>query len=154
MSQKLSQIQGVGQVIVGGSSLPAVRVDLNPTQLNAYGLSLEDVRGILTVQNSNRPKGQLSNGTTASDLMTNDQLLKAEYTGHWSSDITTAAAVQSCRRRQVSDSVQDLRAAGVMNGKPAVLVVIFRQPGANIIDTVDRIAGGDAVVESFAALCN
>src|SRR5712692_3845730 len=77
MQQRLSQIQGVGQVLVGGSSLPAVRVELNPTQLNAYGLGLEDVRTMLAAQNANLPKGQLDDGSTTSDLATNDQLLHA-----------------------------------------------------------------------------
>ena len=76
MQQKLSQIPGVGQVFIGGSSLPAVRVDLNPTQLNSYGLGLQDVRNMLSQQNANVPKGQIWDGTTTADILANDQLLK------------------------------------------------------------------------------
>ncbi len=79
IQQRLSQVQGVGQVVVGGSSLPGVRVDINPTQLNSFGLDLEDVRTVLSQQNANQPKGQLANDQTTADLAANDQLLKAEY---------------------------------------------------------------------------
>jgi multidrug efflux pump len=139
LQQRLSQIPGVGQVVVGGSSLPAVRVELNPTQLNAYGLGLEDVRTMLSVQNANSPKGQLANGTTTSDLAANDQLLRAADYAQLIVSYRSGAAVKLSDVATVQDSVEDVRAAGNMNGKPAVLLVIFRQPGANIIDTVDRV---------------
>jgi multidrug efflux pump len=139
MQQKLSQIDGVGQVIVGGSSLPAVRVELNPTALNKYGLGLEDVRNMLSVQNANRPKGQIADDTTTSTLATNDQLLKADAYKPLIVSYQNGAAVKLADVADVQDSVQDLRAAGMTNGKPSVLVVIFREPGANIIATVDRV---------------
>jgi multidrug efflux pump len=139
MQQRLSQIQGVGQVLVGGSALPAVRVELNPTQLNAYGLGLEDVRAMLAAQNANLPKGQLDDGSTTSDLATNDQLLHAADYAPLIVSYSNGNAVKLSDVATVKDSVEDVRTAGNANGKPAVLVIIFRQPGANIIDTVDRV---------------
>ncbi len=139
MSQKLSQIQGVGQVTVGGSSLPSVRVELNPVQLNAYGLGVQDVQKMLSVQNANLPKGQISNGETTADIITNDQLLKADYYKPLIVGYHKGAAIKLSDVADVQDSVENVRAAGFVNGKPSVLVIIFRQPGANIIDTVDRI---------------
>jgi len=139
MSQKLSQIQGVGQVTVGGSSLPSVRVELNPVQLNGYGLGLQDVQKMLSVQNANLPKGQISNGETTADIITNDQLLKADYYKPLIVGYHKGAAIKLSDVADVQDSVENIRAAGYVNGKPSVLVIISRQPGANIIDTVDRI---------------
>jgi multidrug efflux pump len=139
LQQKLSQLQGVGQVIVGGSSLPAVRVELNPTALNKYGLQLEDVRTLLSSQNANRPKGDIADDTTTSILATNDQLLKADGYKPLIVSYQNGAAVSLSDVANVQDSVEDLRAAGMTNGKPSVLLVIFREPGANIIDTVDRV---------------
>jgi multidrug efflux pump len=139
MSQKLSQIQGVGQVTVGGSSLPSVRVELNPVQLNGYGLGVQDVQKMLSVQNANLPKGQISNGSTTADIITNDQLLKAEYYKPLIVGYHKGAAIKLSDVADVQDSVENIRAAGYVNGKPSVLVIISRQPGANIIDTVDRI---------------
>src|SRR5579884_2430302 len=139
IQQKLSQVEGVGQVVVGGSSLPAVRVDVNPTQLNAYGLGLEDVRDMLSHQNANRPKGQISDDKTTSDLATNDQLLKADDYKPLVVGYHNGAAVRLSDIANVQDSVENIRAAGMMNGQRSILVIIFRQPGANIIDTVDRV---------------
>jgi multidrug efflux pump len=139
MSQKLSQIQGVGQVTVGGSSLPSVRVELNPVQLNGYGLGVQDVQKMLSVQNANLPKGQISNGDTTADITTNDQLLKADYYKPLIVGYHNGAAIKLSDVADVQDSVENIRAAGYVNGKPSVLVIISRQPGANIIDTVDRI---------------
>ena len=139
MQQRLSQLQGVGQVTVGGSSLPAVRVDVNPTQLNSYGLGLEDVRTMLSLQNVNLAKGQIANDDTTSNLATNDQLLKAEFYRPLIVGYRKGAAIKLSDVADVEDSVEDLRTGGLMNGKPAVLLIVFRQPGANIIDTVDRI---------------
>ncbi len=141
LEQKLSQIEGVGQVYVGGSALPAVRVELNPSQMNNLGVGLEDVRTVLAAANANRPKGELANGTRTWGLSTTDQLLKAEdyqplivrYAGG------SGAAVQLSDIALVRDSVENVRAAGMVDGKPAVLIIVFRQPGANIIDTVDRV---------------
>ncbi len=139
LQQKLSQLQGVGQVIVGGSSLPAVRVELNPTALNKYGLQLEDVRTLLSSQNANRPKGDIADNTTTSILATNDQLLKADAYKPLVVSYQNGAVVKLADIATVQDSVEDLRAAGMTNGKPSVLLVIFREPGANIIATVDRV---------------
>ncbi len=139
LQQKLSQIQGVGQVVVGGSSLPAVRVDVNPTQLNATGLGLEDVRNMLSQQNANIAKGQLANNNTTADLSTNDQLLKAADYRPLIVGYTNGAAIRLSDIANVQDSVENLRSAGLANGKPCALVIIFRQPGANIIDTVDGV---------------
>jgi multidrug efflux pump len=141
LQQKLSQIQGVGQVVVGGSSLPAVRVDVNPTQLNATGLGLEDVRTMLSQQNANLAKGQLTNNTSTSDVAVNDQLLKAADYRPLIVGYTNGAAIRLSDIANVQDSVENLRSAGLANGKPCALVIIFRQPGANIIDTVDSVRG-------------
>ncbi|MCU1266828.1 MAG: acriflavin resistance protein [Acidobacteria bacterium] len=139
LQQKLSQVRGVGQVAVGGSSLPAVRVDVNPTQLNATGLGLEDVRNMLSLQNANQAKGQLATNSTTSDLATNDQLLKAEYYRPLVVGYSNGAAIRLSDIAEVQDSVENLRSAGVANGKPCALVIVFRQPGANIIETVDGV---------------
>ena len=139
LQQKLSQIQGVGQVIVGGSSLPAVRVDVNPTQLNSFGLGLEDVRNMLSQQNANQAKGQIADETVTSDLATNDQLLKAFNYKPLIAGYHNGAAISLSDIANVQDSVENLRSAGVVNGKPCALVIIFRQPGANIIETVDGV---------------
>jgi multidrug efflux pump len=139
VEQRLSQIQGVGQVSVGGSSLPAVRVELNPTQLNSYGLGLQDVNAMLSRQNANLAKGQITNGETSADIVANDQLLKADYYKDLVVGYHNGAAIKLSDIADVHDDVENIRAAGFLNGKPCVLLVIFRQPGANIIDTVDRI---------------
>ena len=139
MQQRLSQIQGVGQVNVGGSSLPAVRVDLNPTQLNAYGLGLQNVASILGAQNANEAKGTIADDLTTADITTNDQLLKAAYYRPLIVGYHTGAAIKLSDIAEVEDSIQNIRATGYVNGKPAVLVIVYRTPGANIIDTVDRV---------------
>jgi len=139
MQQRLSQVQGVGQVSVGGSSLPGVRVDVNPTQLNSFGLGLQDVSAMLSRQNANSPKGQLVNGTTSADIVTNDQLLKAVDYMPLIVGYHNGAAVKLTDVANVQDSTENLRAAGFVNGKSSVLIIVFRQPGANIIDTVDRV---------------
>jgi multidrug efflux pump len=139
LQQKLSQIEGVGQVNVGGSSLPAVRVDLNPTALNNYGIGLDQVRAVLGSANANRPKGQLADATTAWEISTTDQLLKAEQYQPLIVAYRGGAPVRLSDVATVEDSVEDVRSWGLANGKPAIVVVIFRQPGANIIETVDRV---------------
>jgi len=139
LQQKLSQVEGVGQVFVGGSSLPAVRVDLNPTALNKYGISLEAVRGVLTGTNLNRPKGQLADETRTWEIQTNDQLYTAEQYRPVVVAYRAGAAVRLSDVATVKDSVEDLRAAGLVDGKPAVMVVVYRQPEANIIETVDLV---------------
>ncbi|MGA2314770.1 MAG: multidrug efflux RND transporter permease subunit [Thermodesulfobacteriota bacterium] len=139
LQQKLSQVEGVGQVFVGGSSLPAVRVDLNPTALNKYGISLENMRGVLTSTNINRPKGQLADEMRTWEIQTNDQLHTAEQYRPLIVAYRAGAPVRLPDVANVEDSVEDLRVAGLVNGSPAVMVVVFRQPDANIIDTVDRV---------------
>jgi multidrug efflux pump len=139
LQQKLSQVEGVGQVFVGGSSLPAVRVDLNPTALNKYGISLEDVRGVLSSTNINRPKGQLADEIRTLEIETNDQLRVAEQYQPLIVAYRAGAPVRLPDVANVENSVEDLRVAGLVNGKPAVMVIIFREPGANIIETVDRV---------------
>jgi multidrug efflux pump len=139
MQQRLSQIQGVGQVVVGGSSLPAVRVEVNPTQLNSYGLGLPDVAGVLSVQNANEAKGQIADGLTSADITTNDQIFKAADYKSLIVGYHNGAAIKLSDVADVQDSVQSIRTSGYVNGNPSVLIIIFRQPGANIIDTVDRV---------------
>jgi len=139
LQQKLSQIEGVGQVSVGGSSLPAVRVDLNPVQLNNTGLAVGDVARMLSAQNADIPKGQLSDGSTTSDILANDQLFKADQYRSLVVGYHSGAAIRLSDIADVQDSTQNIRSSGYMNGDPAVLLIIFRTPGANIIDTVDRI---------------
>jgi multidrug efflux pump len=139
MQQRLSQIEGVGQVTVGGSSLPGVRVDVNPTQLNSYGLGLQDVASMLSQQNANSPKGQIADSETSADIVTNDQLLKAVNYMPLVVGYHNGAAVKLSDVATVQDSTENIRAAGFTNGKPSVLIIIYRQPGANIIETVDRV---------------
>ena len=139
LQQKLSQVPGVGQVIVGGGALPAVRVELNPLALNKYGIGLEDVRAVLSATNVNRPKGQLADATRASDLLANDQLFGAEQYAPLIVAYQAGRPVQLTDVAEVVDSVEDLRNTGLSNRNPAIVLVVFRQPGANIIDTVDRV---------------
>ena len=139
MAQKLSQISGVGQVIVGGSSLPSVRVELMPTALNKYGIGLEQVRTVLSGSNANTPKGHFSDGLRMWEVGANDQIFKASDYEPLVVAYRNGSAVRISDIGVAQDSVEDLRNSGYANGKPSVLVIIFRQPGANIIDTVDRI---------------
>ena len=139
IAQKLSQVSGVGQVSVGGSSLPAVRVELNPESLNKYGIGLEDVRAALTAANANRPKGSLEDGDRHWQISANDQAKTAAEYLPLVVSYRNGAAVQLSDVAEVVDSVQDLRNAGMANGRPSVLVIINRQPNANIIETVDRV---------------
>jgi multidrug efflux pump len=139
MAQRLSQVQGVGQVSVGGGALPAVRVDVNPTELNSYGVSLGQVASMLSQQNANLPKGQITNGQTTADILANDQLLVANYYKPLIVGYRNGAAIQLSDVADVEDSVENVRSAAYINGKPGVLLIITRQPGANIIDTVDAI---------------
>jgi multidrug efflux pump len=139
MAQKLSQIEGVGQVSVVGSALPAVRVELNPMTLNKYGIGMEDVRSVLSTANANIPKGHFSNGNRMWQLGANDQLFKAKEYRPLIVAFRNGAAVRLSDVGEVVDSVEDLRNMGVAGGKPSVLVTVNRQPGANIIETVDHI---------------
>src|ERR1039458_2589686 len=139
MAQKLAQISGVGQVIVGGSSLPTVRVELDPRVLNKYGIGLEQVRGVLAAANANTPKGHFSDGHRAWEVGANDQIFKAIDYQPLIVAYKNGSAVRIADVGRAVDSVEDIRNSGYANGRPSVMVIIFRQPGANIIDTVDRI---------------
>ena len=141
LQQKLSQVSGVGQVFVGGGAAPAVRVEVNPTLLNNIGLNLETVRTVLANANANRPKGEVTQGARTWSLSTTDQLLKASEYAPLVVAYRNGGAVKLSDIAKVDDSVEDLRAAGFANGKPAILIILFRQPGANIIATVDRVRG-------------
>src|SRR5882762_899476 len=139
LAQKLAQVEGVGQVFAWGSARPAVRVETNPYQLNSYGISLETIRKSLQAANANLAKGTLSDSHQTWTVADTDQLFKAyEYqplivAGH------VGAPVRLRDVAEVLDSVEDTRNLGLSGGKPSVLLAIFRQPGANMIETVDRI---------------
>jgi len=139
LQQKIAQVKGVGQVVVGGGSLPSVRVELNPEIINKYGIGLDQVRAVLAAANANRPKGKLENSTTAWEIQTTDQLQSAEQYRPLILGYHNGAPVRLSDVADVQDSVEDLRGGGLANGKRAVLIIVFRQPGANIIDTVDRV---------------
>jgi multidrug efflux pump len=139
LAQKLSQIKGIGQVNVGGSSLPAVRVELNPALLNSYGISPEQVRSSISASNANRPKGAVESGDKHWQIYANDQATKASDYIPLIVSYRNGAAVRLADLGEVVDSVQDLRNAGLYNSKPSVLLIISKQPGANVIETVDRV---------------
>ena len=139
IQQKLSQVQGVGQVTTGGGALPSVRVDVNPAQLANYGLSMANVQSVLSLQNADLPKGQFTDGDVTADIIANDQISHAVDYKPLIVGYNKGAAVRLSDVAEVTDSVQNIRAGGYLNGKRAVNVIIFRQPGANIIGTVDRL---------------
>ncbi len=139
MAQKLSQIAGVGQVTVGGSSLPGVRIELNPTALNRYGIGLEQIRTALSGANANTPKGHFSDRLSMWEVGANDQIFTAGDYAPLVIAYRNGSAVRVSDVGDAQDSVEDIRNSGYANGKPSVVVIIFRQPGANIINTVDNI---------------
>ncbi len=141
LSQKLAQVSGVGQVFVGGGANPAVRAEVNPTLLNKLGIGLDAVRTALGSANANRPKGELHNAVNTWTIADNDQIMTAdEYRPLIVAyNRTNGAAVRLGDVADVQDSVEDTHVVGLSNGKHAVLIIIFRQPGANIIDTVDNV---------------
>ncbi len=139
MAQKLAQVPGVGQVVVGGSALPAVRVDLNPNALNKYGIGLEQVRTVLASANSNTPKGHFSDNHRMVEVGANDQIFKAIDYKPLIVAYKNGTAVRISDLGEASDGVEDIRSSGYANGNPSILLIIFRQPGANIIDTVDAV---------------
>jgi multidrug efflux pump len=139
LSQKLAQVSGVGQVFVWGSSQPAVRVEVNPTLLNKLGVGLDTVRNALNAANSNAPKGEVSGYARNSTFSDNDQLFTADQYRPLIVAYNNGAAVRLSDVADLTDSVADVRNLGLANGSPGVLMPIFRQPGANIIDTVDRV---------------
>jgi multidrug efflux pump len=139
LAQKLSQVPGIGQVFVGGGARPAVRAEINPTLLNKLGVGVEQVQAALSAANANKPKGQFENAINAWQITDNDQIFKADDY----KKIIVAGNANGVVRLQdvatVDDSVEDIRNTGVANGKPAVLLIVFRQPGANIIEAVDHV---------------
>jgi multidrug efflux pump len=139
LAQKLSQVQGIGQVSLGGSSLPAVRVELNPATLNKYGIGVEEVRAAIAAANANRPKGSVEDGERHWQLAASDQAKQASEYLPLIIAFRNGATVRLADVAEVIDSVQDLRNAGSANGKPSVLITLNRQPGANTIETVDRV---------------
>ena len=139
LDQRISQILGVGQVAAVGSSQPAVRVELNPTQMNSYGISYGQVENTLRLANAHSALGQIANASTTADLITNDQLAVAEDYKPLIVGMHNGSAVRLSDVGDVIDSVTNLRNAGYMDGKKSVTIIVFRQPGANIIETVDRV---------------
>ncbi|HXE22688.1 MAG TPA: efflux RND transporter permease subunit [Rhodoferax sp.] len=139
LAQRLAQVDGIGQVTVGGSSQPAVRIELNPTALNKYGIGTADVRTAVAATNANRPKGLVEDGDHNWQIYANDQASTAAEYAPLIVAYRGGAPVRVRDVAQVVDSVADLRNAGETNGKPSVLLILYRQPGANIIDTVDRV---------------
>jgi multidrug efflux pump len=139
IAQKLSQIQGVGQVSVGGGAGPSVRVEVNPTLLNSYGLTLQNVQSVLSTQNVHEATGQLTFGSNAADLVINDQMRQADQYKPLIIGTNKGAAIRLSDVADVSNGAQNIRTAGYLDGVPSITVIIFRQPGANIIETVDRI---------------
>jgi multidrug efflux pump len=139
LQQRLSEIQGIGQVSIGGGSLPAVRVDVNPSALSRYGLGLEDVRAAIASSNVRRPKGELQDGDRQWQIEANDQLENAAGFRSIILHTDNGAVLRLSDIADVADGTEDLFTAGLADNKPAVLLVLFRSPGANIIETVDRV---------------
>ena len=139
LAQKLAQVEGVGQVFVGGGARPAVRAEVNPTLLNKLGIGLDTVRTALGSANANAPKGQVNDARHAWTIRANDQISAAEEYRPLIVTQNGNAIVRLSDVADVQDSVEDTRTLGISSGKPAVLIIIFRQPGANIIGTVDRV---------------
>jgi multidrug efflux pump len=139
IEQKLSQIQGVGQVVVGGGALPSVRVEVNPTRLESLGLTLANVKSVLSLENSDMPRGRLSNGAVTADILANGQISEADQYKPLIVGYNHGQAVHLSDVAEVENATQNLRTAGYLNGIPSITVIIFRQPGANIIQTVERV---------------
>ena len=139
LAQKLSQVDGVGQVFTFGSAPPSVRAEVNPMLLNKLGVGLDTVRNALNLANSNEAKGQVANNNVSWSFSDNDQLFKADQYRPLIIAYHNGGPVRLGDVAEVRDSVSDVHNLGLANGKPCVLVVVFRQPGANIIQTVDRV---------------
>jgi multidrug efflux pump len=139
LDQRLSQIPGVGQVSVNGGATPAVRIEVNPTKLESFGITLANVQSVLSLENSHSPRGQLANGTTQVDILDNNQISNASQYQPLVVGYHNGQAVKLSDVADVVDSTQDLHNAGFLDGRRGIFVVISRQPGANIIETVDRI---------------
>jgi multidrug efflux pump len=139
LGEKLSQVKGVGSVTVSGSSLPAVRVEINPAALNKYSIGMDEVRTVINANNANRPKGVVEQGERQWQIYSNDQSMRASEYAPLVVAWRNNAPIRLEDIAEVVDSVQDVRNAGISNGKPAVLVLLYRQPGANIIEVADRV---------------
>ena len=139
LEQRLSQIQGVGQVSVGGGATPSVRVEVDPKKLESFGLTLGSVQSVLSLQNSHEPRGQISDDQVSQDIITNDQISLADQYKPLIISYHNGEAVRLSDIADVTNSTQNIRTAGYMDGTRAVFIIIFRQPGANIIQTVDRV---------------
>lgn len=139
LAQKISQLPGIGQVQIGGGALPGVRVELNPNALSQYGVGLEDVRNTITQTNITRPKGVLESGERRWQIQANDQARKAEDYLPLIVSYRNGAPIRIADLGEVVDSVEDLRNTGLANGKPAVLLILRKQPLANVIQTVDQV---------------
>ena len=140
LAQRLSQLSGIGKVIIGGSTLPAVRVELNPQALYKYGIGLEDVRAALASANANSPKGTIDDGNRRYQIYTNDQAnVAADYAPLVDRLPQRRRGAAVATSPTCNDSVEDVRNLGLSNGQPSVLVILFRQPGANIIETIDNV---------------
>ena len=139
LAQKLSQVEGVGQVFVGGGAKPAVRAEVNPMLLNKLGVGLDAVRAALNQANANTPKGQFSDAVNAWSIHDTDQIFRSEQYRNLIVAYKNGAPVRLADVADVQDAVEDIHNVGLANGKPAVLIIVFRQPGANIIETVDRV---------------
>jgi multidrug efflux pump len=139
LAQKISQVEGVGEVAVNGGSLPAVRAELNPSALYKYGIGLEDVRAALASANAHSPKGGIDVGSRRYQLYANDQATKSNDYKSLVVAYRNGAAVRLSDLGDVIDSVENLRTLGLANGRPAVMMIVYRQPGANIIRMVDSV---------------
>jgi multidrug efflux pump len=139
MEQKLSQISGVGQVSAGGGALPSVRVEADPNKLASYGMTMATLQSMLRLQNSNLARGQITNGDVSADIVANGQISHADDYKPLIVGYHNGQAVRLSDVADVVDSVQNVRAGGYLNGKRSVVLIVFRQPNANIIDTVDRV---------------
>jgi multidrug efflux pump len=139
IQQKISQVSGVGQVTILGGSLPAVRVDLNAQQLSHYGLGFQDVAGVISAQNANRPKGQISDEDTIADITANDQISKARDYAPLVIASRNNSVVRLSDIATITDSVENVRSVAYVNGKESVSLLVYCSPGANVISTVDEI---------------
>ena len=139
LAQRIAQVDGIGQVNVGGGALPAVRVELNPDKLATQGIAIDNIRLALTANNANRPKGALDDGTRTWEVGANDQALNAAAYAPMILSYRNGAAIRLRDVGLVRDSVQDIRNYGVANGKPAIVLFVMKEPGANIIETVGRV---------------
>jgi multidrug efflux pump len=148
MAQRLSQIAGVGEVVVGGGAGPSVRVEVNPTLLESYGLTLASIQSVLSQQNAHEATGQIVIGDTTADIITNDQMHHADSYKPLIIGMHNGAAVRLEDVADVSEGASNIRTAGYLNGVPSVTVIIFRQPGANIIETVDNIKAAIPSIEA------